>query len=102
MPKKTRKMKQRAAMRRSVVVEAPIEQEDIEPEVKNLETEPATAAPRLTTQERPIRMRQVSYGSRAASPLTFDYSHIYGDLRRIALFAGFFFAVLIVLSFVIK
>jgi hypothetical protein len=39
---------------------------------------------------------------RQATPATFDYSHIYGDLRRIAMFAGFFFLVLIVLSFVVK
>lgn len=89
MPKKSRKMKERAAQRRVIssvqprtnVVEPPVSSE---------------AAPTL-------RMRQVAPPvSRAAPQLTFDYSHIYADLRRIAVFAGFFFAVLVVLSFVIK
>ncbi len=93
MPKKTRKMKQRAALRRSVGVDTPIEQENVEVEETG-----------TVSQQAPVRMRPVftSPGSRGLSPLTFDYSHIYGDLKRIALFAGFFFAVLIVLSFVIK
>ncbi|MBI5653302.1 MAG: hypothetical protein HZC40_23080 [Chloroflexi bacterium] len=83
MPKKTRKMKQRAALRRSVGV---YEENEIVEEVAG---EPAPR-PRFEST------------SRAFSPLAYDYSHIYRDLKRIALFAGFFFAVLIVLSFVIK
>jgi hypothetical protein len=87
MPKKTRKMKQRAAMRRAY--QAPgHEQRDAE----------TIAEPAETT----VRMRPTTPSSRAVTPLTFDYTHIYGDLKRIALFAGFFFTVLIVLSFVIK
>jgi hypothetical protein len=40
--------------------------------------------------------------ARSVPELTFDYAYVYRDLRRIALLAGFFFAVLIALSFVIK
>ncbi len=87
MPKKTRKMKQRAAMRRAY--KAPGQEEQV-----------------IETTEQPaeanVRMRPTAPVSRGVTPLTFDYSHIYGDLKRIALFAGFFFAVLIVMSFVVK
>ncbi len=87
MPKKTRKMKQRAAMRRAY--QAPEQEQQVE------ET---FAEPVETT----VRMRPTTTSSRAVTPLTFDYSYIYGDLKRIAVFAGFFFGVLIVLSFIIK
>ncbi len=87
MPKKTRKMKQRAAMRRSYQTPG-LDQQDEE-----MVAEPADSA---------VRMRPSAPSSRAVTPLTFDYSHIYGDLKRIAAFAGFFFAALIALSFVIK
>ncbi len=86
MPKKTKKMKQRAAMRRAY--QTPGQEQVAET------TEEAS--------ETPVRMRPTTPSSRAVTPLTFDYSHIYGDLKRIAVFAGFFFAFLIVLSFVIK
>jgi len=88
MPKKTRKMKQRAAERRSMQQSAP--------------PESAAAMPGASAAEAPPRMRSDFATARAVTPLTYDYSHIYGDLKRIALFAGFFFAVLIALSFVIK
>ena len=88
MPKKTRKMKQRAAMRRSVAANQP-EENDIE-EGGAVASEAVAPSRVLLSSARPV------------TPLTFDYTHIYGDLKRIALFAGFFFAVLIVLSFVIK
>ncbi len=88
MPKKTKKMKQRAAMRRTY--QSPVSEQT----VGETPNEPQQAA---------VRMRPaVSPSSRTVTPLTFDYSHIYGDLKRIAAFAGFFFAVLIILSFVIK
>ena len=89
MPKKSRKMKQRAAMRRAA---QPAEVQSVE----NGETETQVM------DQAPVRMRPAFSPSRAVTPLTFDYSHIYSDLKRIALFAGFFFMVLIVLSFVIK
>ncbi len=90
MPKKTRKMKQRAAMRRSYqTMEAPASVAETE-DVEGVRQEPT------------VRMRPVASTSRVVMPLTFDYSHIYGDLKRIALFAGFFFVVLIALSFYIK
>jgi len=86
MPKKTRKMKQRASMRRSVPAGEPstLEQEE--------------DAPQTTLTNRTI-LQSVS---RVITPATYDYSHVFSDLKRIALFAGFFFAVLIALSFVIK
>jgi hypothetical protein len=88
MPKKTRKMKQRAALRRS----APVAQT---PET-NGEVTGASASQALA----PARVLPSS--ARAVTPLAFDYTHIYGDLKRIALFASFFFVVLIALAFVIK
>ena len=81
MPKKTRRMKERAAMRRSMVAEEA--------------TSSASAVSESRTTLSP------SARTTFATP-TFDYSHIYSDLRRIALFAIFFFGVLIALSFVIK
>lgn len=81
-------MKQRAAMRRSY--QSPVSEQTME----GAASEP---------QESAVRMRPAApFSSRTITPLTFDYSHIYGDLKRIAAFAGFFFAVLIILSFVIK
>ncbi len=91
MPKKTRRMKQRASMRRSVESTA----------VQETEQEQVTSAPvaQLTPSVRPL----APVAPRAVSPATFDYSYIYGDLKRIALFASFFFVVLILLAvFVIK
>ncbi len=89
MPKKTRKMKQRAAMRRGVNAAPQVaEEEQGAPEVAS------------TASIRP--MFSTSASSRVVTPTTYDYSHIYSDLKRIAAFAAFFFAVLIVLSFVIK
>lgn len=89
MPKKTRKMKQRAAMRRTIL-SAPADQQQVQEQT-------------VTLSEAPVRMRPTApISARPVTPLNFDYSHIYGDLKRIALFAGFFFAVLIVLSFVIR
>ncbi len=91
MPKKTRKMKQRAALRRAVQPAdvAPVE-----------EVEEGAEAPEQA--QAPVRMRSTYTPGRVVTPLAFDYSHIYGDLKRIAIFAVFFFAVLIALSFVIK
>ncbi len=82
MPKKTRKMKQRAALRRSAVGL-------MEENAPEMEGAPADVTPRFSA-------------SRVVSTVSYDYSYIYRDLKRIALFAGFFFAVLIALSFVIK
>jgi hypothetical protein len=87
MPKKTRKMKQRAAERRSL---------QGAPEEMGV---PMSGAPSTAT---PMRTRSDFASARAATPLTYDYSYIYGDLKRIAVFAGIFFVVLIALSFVIK
>ena len=91
MPKKTRKMKQRAAERRTLQQQT-VTQEN---EVGSSGAPTASATPMRT-------MRAESSATRVLNPLTFDYSYIYGDLKRIALFAAMFFVVLIVLSFVIK
>lgn len=88
MPKKTRKMKQRAALRRGVGT--------TQPQANEVEGVSASA------REPFAPARVLLSGARAVTPLTFDYTHIFGDLKRIALFASFFFIVLIVLSFVIK
>jgi len=37
-----------------------------------------------------------------AVALAEEYPHVYGDLKRIAILAGTMFAILIILSFVIK
>ncbi len=58
--------------------------------------------PGLPAAEAPVRTRSEFAAAKVATPLTYDYTYIYGDLRRIALFAGFFFVVLVVLSFIIK
>lgn len=91
MPKKTRKMKQRAAERRSIQQQTATQDR----EVVSSNAPTASATPMRT-------MRSEMSASRVLNPLTYDYSYIYGDLKRIALFAAMFFAVLIVLSFVIK
>jgi hypothetical protein len=88
MPKKTRRMKERAAIRRGggIVSSSP-------------EIEASAGGANVVASPSP----HVSLSSsRVVTPLTYDYSHIYNDLKRIALFAGFFFVVLVVLAFVIK
>ena len=87
MPKKTRKMKLRAAERRGLQVAAP---------------EAGPVMPGMPAAQAPVRTRLDAAAAKVATPLTYDYSYIYGDLRRIAVFAGFFFVVLVVLSFIIK
>ncbi len=87
MPKKTRKMKQRAAERRGMQ-SAPLNG--------------GAVMPGMPAADAPIRTRPEFAAAKVATPLTYDYSYIYGDLRRIALFAGFFFVVLVALSFIIK
>lgn len=89
MPKKTRKIKQRAALRKPAPTAPSLEREASE----------NGATPREVVS--PARILSPS-SARAMTPLTFDYSHIYSDLKRIALFAAFFFAVLIALSFIIN
>lgn len=88
MPKKTRKMKQRAAMRRGVP--QVIHESDLQD------------TPDQTVAATPTTRTILPTASRSVTPATYDYSHIYSDLKRIAFFAAFFFGVLIVLSFVIK
>jgi len=88
MPKKTRKMKQRAAMRRGAsLTQTP--ENDVQAAGASA-SEPLAPSRVLLSSARPV------------TPLTFDYTHIYDDLKRIVLFAGFFFALLVALSFVIK
>jgi hypothetical protein len=87
MPKKTKKMKQRAAQRREMLGTY----------------QPASAEPSPAKDAAVVSTRPAFASARAAATtFSYDYSHVYSDLKRIALLAGFFFAVLIVLSFVIK
>jgi len=74
-------MKERAALRRTAISEE-------------------TVSAGSTTAESRTTLSPTTRATFAAP--SFDYSHIYSDLRRIAFFAIFFFAVLIALSFVIK
>ena len=87
MPKKTRKMKLRAAERRGMQI-AP--------------GEGGGAMPGVPSAETPMRTRADIAAARVTTALTYDYSYIYGDLRRIAIFASIFFVILIALSFIIK
>jgi len=81
MPKKTRRMKERAAMRRVAISE----------ETASVGGAAVESRPTLSPSPR------ATY----TAP-SFNYTYIYSDLRRIAFFAIFFFGVLIALSFVIK
>jgi hypothetical protein len=89
MPKKTRKMKQRAAERRTLQQQAATQETQV-------------AAPVAPVAVAPMRMRAEPTAPRVPNLPTYDYSYIYGDLKRIAFFAAMFFIVLIALSFVIK
>ena len=68
MPKKTRKMKQRAAERRS------IQQQTATQERQVVSSTAPTASPTPTRT-----MRSEGNNSRVMNPQTFDYSYIYGD-----------------------
>jgi hypothetical protein len=87
MPKKTRRMKERTALRRGGFVSP------------SHETEESAASSSIAANVSP---RVSLSSSRVVTPLAYDYTHIYSDLKRIALFAGFFFVVLVALAFVIK
>jgi len=78
MARKSRRARRRAAVRESTIV-----------------------ATRLTAREgtvveadRPV--------ARSAAEFTEQYAYVYGDLKRIAIVAGALFAVLVVLSFLIR
>ena len=87
MPKKTRKMKQRAAERRGV---------------QTVQAEGGGSMTGMPSAEAPMRTRADFGAVRAPTALTYDYTYIYGDLKRIAVFASIFFVILIALSFIIK
>jgi hypothetical protein len=80
-------MKQRAAERRGV---------------QSIPAEGGTSTPGLSTAESPMRTRADFGAARAPTALTYDYTYIYSDLKRIAVFAGVFFVILVALSFIIK
>ncbi|MBI3538344.1 MAG: hypothetical protein HY070_12405 [Chloroflexi bacterium] len=86
MPKKSKKMKQRAALRREIL-------SGYAPVAADAASDPNDSAP---------ASRSIFSAPRGVANFSYDYSHIYADLKRIALFAIFFFGVLIFLSFVIK
>jgi hypothetical protein len=79
-------MKQRAAERRGASIPA----------------EGGTSTPGLPTSESPTRTRADFGAARAPTALTYDYTYIYSDLKRIAVFASVFFVILVALSFMIK
>lgn len=88
MPKKTKREKIRASRR-------PINVGAITP--RAVEPLRESSAPRAA-----VSAAARSTSASAAAEMRFDYTYVYRDLRRILLLAGFFFAVLIALSFVIK
>jgi hypothetical protein len=59
----------------------------------------ARSAP--TEREEPEGPRVTTAQPSSTSGLAEQYAYVYGDLKRIAILAGAFFAILIVLSFVI-
>ncbi len=105
MPKKTRKAKIRASQRTinpGYVAPAP---RTLEPDDQEFTT-PA-AAPAVTST--PARVSAPTVGrstapaaARGATPITLDYNYVFRDLRRIALLAVFFFAVMFALWFLIE
>ncbi len=84
MPKKTRREKLRASRRPLNIPQA----------APRSGPAPTTTADRPTIAPAPTRV--------AVPQLTFDYHYVYNDLRRIAILAVSFFALLIVLSFVLR
>jgi hypothetical protein len=88
MPKKTRKAKMRAAQR-PIRVGYPVG-----PTSATKEPMRESFAPRATS------ISLVS--SRSAVPMAFDYRYVFQDLRRIALLAGTFFALMFVIWFLVE
>ncbi len=95
MPKKTRKAKIRASQRPINVGYAPAGPAPAAPTAPTLEPKRETYMPRPSATPAPVV-------TRALSPATYDYTYVYRDLRRIALVAGFFFAVMLILWFVVE
>lgn len=88
MPKKTRKAKVRAAQRpikSAYPIEAPVPQ-------------PQTVRQSLTPRASPSS----ALAARSAAPLTFDYTYVYRDLRRIGLLAGTFFVLMLIIWFLVE
>ena len=84
MAKKSRRAKRRAKKKRRVAAVRP--------------KRPAPApAPSPTVAKEPEAMTEEK-----AAELAEEYRYVYSDLKRIAILAGTMFAVLIVLSFVIR
>lgn len=89
MPKKTRREKLRAARR-------PMNLPPAQPAPTSLPSQAVAGS------NAPVAAASVSRASVPARTLTFDYSYVYRDLRRILVLAVSFFILLIVLSFVIR
>lgn len=100
MPQKTRKEKERAAMRRGMgqiktpVAPAPIEMPLADREMRISRSLPSPAARRLANP--PMAQPQPALNSE------FNYSYVYSDLRRIALLAVLCFGIMIALVFVLN
>ncbi len=97
MPKKTRKAKVRASQRavasgyRPAPVSRPVE--PLDEEFDSTPVAPVAA---------PVSRSMPPASARAISPVTTDYRYVFRDLRRIAILAGLFFAIMIVLYYLIE
>lgn len=86
MPKKTRKAKMRAAQR-PIRAAYPV-----------MPNPPTPVPSRETSLPRP---GSSTIPSRTAT-LSYDYTYVFSDLRRIALLAGFFFLLMFVIWFLVE
>ncbi len=88
MPKKTRKAKMRAAQR-PIKVGYPAPATMPTPEPGRETFAPRAVIPTVTA-------------SRSAAAPTFNYQYVYHDLRRIALLAGTFFVLMLIIWFLVE
>ncbi len=94
MPKKTRKAKIRASQR-PINVGYPSAARVSAPAAPAMEPTRETFAPRPAATAAPIV-------TRVAAPATYDYHYVYRDLRRIGILAACFFAVMLILWYVVE
>lgn len=87
MPKKTRKAKLRAAQR---------------PIRSAYPVEPAVPLSQPVRQQITRATSASAVPRRAVAQLTFDYTYVFRDLRRIAILAGTFFVLMLIVWFVVE
>ncbi|MGB8648820.1 MAG: hypothetical protein WCF84_26520 [Anaerolineae bacterium] len=99
MPKKTRKAKIRASQRAipsGAYAPAPTTTGPSDEEF-------TTATSAASVRTAPAMSRATAPASaRAVSPVSVDYSYVFRDLRRIAILAAVFFALMFVLYFIVE